>query len=115
MSALMEKAIAAGNQTPIDRRSLVKQGIAASTSSGDIEYIPDCLKNEGTLTTKIDFKVISIFGLLYLICFLDRTNIANARIAGLEKGLNMPTTGFNTCLWIFNIPFVLAEVLVTCL
>lgn len=110
MSTLTEKAIAAGDQTPIDKNSLVKEGITTSTSSGEIEYLPDSLENERKLTTKIDFKVIPIFGLLYLICFLDRTNIANARIAGLEAGLNMPTTGFNTCLWIFYIPFVLAEV-----
>lgn len=36
--------------------------------------------------------------------------IANARIQGLEKGLHMPKTGYNTALWIFYIPFVLAEV-----
>lgn len=67
-------------------------------------------KEDRRLTTKIDFKVIPILGLLYLICFLDRTNIANAKIAGLEKGLNMPSTGYNTALWIFYIPFVLAEI-----
>lgn len=62
------------------------------------------------LTTKLDIKLIPILGLLYLICFLDRTNIANAKIAGLEVGLDMPTMGYNTALWIFYIPFVLAEV-----
>lgn len=65
---------------------------------------------ERRLTTKIDIKLIPVLGLLYLICFLDRTNIANARLAGLEAGLNMPSNGFNTALWIFYIPFVLAEV-----
>jgi hypothetical protein len=62
------------------------------------------------LTTKLDIKLIPILGLLYLICFLDRTNIANAKIAGLEAGLDMPQKGYNTALWIFYIPFVLAEV-----
>ncbi|KAE9368321.1 MFS general substrate transporter [Stipitochalara longipes BDJ] len=32
------------------------------------------------------------------------------RLAGLEKGLKMPSNGYNTALWIFYIPFVLAEV-----
>ncbi|KAN0094092.1 MFS general substrate transporter [Hyaloscypha variabilis] len=49
------------------------------------------------------------FGLLYLVCFLDRTNIANAKLASLEKGLSMPSNRYNTALWIFYIPFVLAE------
>jgi hypothetical protein len=52
---------------------------------------------------------LPILGLPYLICFLDRTNIANARIQGLEDGLKMPSTGYNTALWNFYIPFVLAE------
>lgn len=57
-----------------------------------------------------DLLLIPINGILYMIMFLDRTNIANARIEGLEKGLKMPATGYNTALWIFYIPFVLAEV-----
>lgn len=47
---------------------------------------------------------------MYLIMFLDRTNIANARIEGLEKGLNMPSNGYNVALSVFYVPFVLFEV-----
>jgi hypothetical protein len=66
-------------------------------------------KAEARLTRKLDIRLIPVLGLTYLILFLDRTNIANARIQGLEKGLNMPSTGFNTCLWIFYLPFALSE------
>ena len=79
-------------------------------SSGEARVISITPHEDRVLTTKIDFKVIPILGLLYLICFLDRTNIANAKLAGLEKGLSMPSNGYNTALWIFYIPFVLAEV-----
>jgi MFS family permease len=37
-------------------------------------------------------------------------SVANARIEGLEQGLNMPPNGYNTCIWIFFIPFVLVEI-----
>ncbi|PGG99238.1 hypothetical protein AJ79_08630 [Helicocarpus griseus UAMH5409] len=79
-------------------------GSDESVNRGDSE------PSDRILSTKIDFRILPILGLLYLICFLDRTNIANARIAGLEEGLNMPSTGYNTCLWIFYIPFVVFEV-----
>lgn len=59
---------------------------------------------------KRDLLLVPMLGLLYLVMFLDRTNIANARIEGLEAGLDMPSNGYNNCLWIFYIPFVLAEV-----
>jgi len=109
MSQLLEKGVL-GDHSPVDKDVLVKEGVAVDASSGELEYIPTDAKTERMLTSKIDLKLIPILGLLYLICFLDRTNIANARLAGLERGLNMPSTGFNTALWVFYIPFVLAEV-----
>ncbi|POS71750.1 high-affinity nicotinic acid transporter [Diaporthe helianthi] len=45
-----------------------------------------------------------------MILFLDRTNTANARIEGLEAGLNMPPTDYSTALWIFYVPFILVEI-----
>lgn len=59
---------------------------------------------------KCDIRLIPILGLFFLVSFIDRTNIANARIEGLEKELHMPSNGFNTAIWIFTIPFVLLEV-----
>lgn len=59
---------------------------------------------------KRDLLLVPLFGVLHTIMFLDRTNIANARIEGLEKGLDMPSHGYNNCLWIFYIPFVIAEI-----
>ncbi|KAL5342102.1 major facilitator superfamily domain-containing protein [Aspergillus crustosus] len=81
---------------------------SVESASGEILSLD--AKSDRELTNKIDLRVIPVLGMIYLVCFLDRTNIANARIAGLEEGLNMPPTGYNTCLWIFYIPFVLCEV-----
>jgi hypothetical protein len=83
---------------------------SADVSSGQHEAYLNDPKGDRALTARIDFKVIPILGLLYLICFLDRTNIANAKIAGMVKGLDMPSNGYNTALWIFYLPFVLAEI-----
>ncbi|OSS51606.1 hypothetical protein B5807_03393 [Epicoccum nigrum] len=65
---------------------------------------------EQSYVLKMDLRLIPILGCTYTILFLDRTNIANARIEGLEKGLSMPSNGYNTALWIFFIPFILIEV-----
>ena len=62
------------------------------------------------LLVKCDIRLIPILGCLYLVSFLDRSNIANARLFGLEKSLHMPSNGFNTCLWIFYLPFVIVEI-----
>jgi hypothetical protein len=110
MSELATKPLGDGVVPPVDKEAMVKEGVMSSTSSGDFEYTPPSPQEDRKLTTRLDFKIIPIFGLLYLICFLDRTNIANARLAGLEAALDMPSNGFNVALSIFYIPFVLFEV-----
>lgn len=118
MAATFEKAVL-GEPRPLGEKLAHENAVvnySDSARSQDIAaevYSLDA-KADRQLTNKIDLKVIPIMGLLYLVCFLDRTNIANARLAGLEKGLNMPSTGFNTALWIFYIPFVRTARFVGC-
>lgn len=87
---------------------------ADSSMNGESESISIIVENdpaaEAKLTRKLDIRLIPILGLTYLVLFLDRTNIANAKIQGMEKGLHMPSNGFNTCLWIFYLPFALSEI-----
>lgn len=115
------KTVVIGNPDPhhvLDEKIVIQDGTTSIANSGSGEKSKDAYGDafeadpaaERGLTNKIDIRLTPILGLLYLICFLDRTNIANARLAGLEKGLHMPSTGFNTCLWIFYIPFVLFEI-----
>ncbi|KAF2842866.1 major facilitator superfamily transporter [Patellaria atrata CBS 101060] len=64
------------------------------------------------LIRKIDFTLIPFLALLYLLSFLDRTNIGNARLAGLEEDLNMDPNSlqYNTALAIFFPFYVAAEI-----
>lgn len=53
--------------------------------------------------------------MLYSLSFLDRTNIGNAKLFGLQKSLHMPTTGanaiqYNAALAIFFPFYVAAEI-----
>ncbi|PKK53924.1 hypothetical protein CI102_1173 [Trichoderma harzianum] len=78
-------------------------------SDDDGEFYEDP-KAARRLLIKCDIRLIPILGCLYLVSFLDRSNIANARLFKLETSLHMPSTGFNTCLWIFYLPFVIVEI-----
>ncbi|KAL8753018.1 MAG: hypothetical protein Q9184_005547 [Pyrenodesmia sp. 2 TL-2023] len=62
------------------------------------------------LVAKIDFRVIPVLSILYLLAFLDRTNIANASIFGLREELNLQNTQYNTALTIFFIPYIVFEI-----
>ncbi|KAF6823705.1 major facilitator superfamily transporter [Colletotrichum plurivorum] len=59
---------------------------------------------------KVDFRLIPMLVLLYLMAYLDKTNIGNAKIEGLLDSLHMTGVDYNIALSVFFIPFVLAEV-----
>lgn len=47
---------------------------------------------------------------VYLIAHLDRANIGNAKIEGLEDSLGMTGTDYNVAVGVFFVPYVLCEV-----
>lgn len=65
---------------------------------------------EKKLLRKCDLHVVPIISLLYVLSFLDRINIGNARIQGLEKDLDMNGQDYNIALMVFFIPYILFEV-----
>jgi hypothetical protein len=64
---------------------------------------------EKTVLKKLDRRVVLFVALLYLLSFLDRSNIGNARIAGLEKDLKMTSDQFSWLLTAFYIIYILFE------
>ena len=84
---------------------------APMTSVSDSEAVLDHALEE-RLILKIDLAVLPILFLLFLVSFVDRSNLANARIQGLEKSLHIPpkSNGYNIALFSFTIPYVLFEV-----
>lgn len=66
--------------------------------------------SEKKLIRKCDVHVVPIISFLYVLSFLDRINIGNARILGMEKDLNMSGYDYNITLVVFFIPYILLEV-----
>lgn len=64
---------------------------------------------------KVDLWLIPWLSLLYLLSFLDRTNIGNARLAGMEADLNMSGSDYNMSLTIFFISYAVFEPLTNAL
>lgn len=64
---------------------------------------------EARLTRKIDLHVIPSVAIIYMFCFLDRANIGNARLAGLEKDLKMTGSDYNILLTAFYVAYIVFE------
>ncbi|KAF1971395.1 MFS nicotinic acid transporter-like protein Tna1 [Bimuria novae-zelandiae CBS 107.79] len=61
------------------------------------------------LLKKLDLRLIPWLSFLYLISFLDRTNIGNAKIDGLQEDLNLTNGQYNATLSIFFVSYSVFE------
>jgi len=65
---------------------------------------------ERKLMRKIDWRLLPILGALYSISLIDRTNISNARVAGMDKDLQLRVGNrYNITLLVFFIPYMIFE------
>ncbi|KAJ7461088.1 MFS general substrate transporter [Mycena latifolia] len=66
-------------------------------------------EEERKLWRKIDLRLMPILTLMYLMSFLDRGNIGNARLDGLQDQLNLTGNKYNIALTMYFIPYCIFE------
>ncbi|KAK4051223.1 hypothetical protein OIV83_003045 [Microbotryomycetes sp. JL201] len=67
-------------------------------------------KDEDRLYRKLDVRILPVLAVLYLLSFLDRGNIGNARLSGLEADLSMTPANYALALSLFFVSYALFEV-----
>ncbi|KAK4055978.1 hypothetical protein OIO90_002972 [Microbotryomycetes sp. JL221] len=67
-------------------------------------------EEEKRLLRKIDLRLIPFLSLLYLLSFLDRVNIGQARLDGLEEDLGLVGNQYQIALVVFFVGYVITEV-----
>ncbi|KAJ7083079.1 MFS general substrate transporter [Mycena belliarum] len=85
----------------------------SAASSSTEEEVPSATAgeiDEGRLFLKLDWRLLPIVTLLYLWSFLDRTNIGNAKIAGLTEDLHLEGLQYNICAAVFFVSYFAFEV-----
>ena len=65
--------------------------------------------DERKLVRKMDWYLIPVVMLLYLLSFLDRVNIGNARLYNLESDLNLTSSQFQVAVSILFVTYILSE------
>ncbi|KAL4966832.1 putative MFS transporter [Aspergillus stella-maris] len=66
---------------------------------------------ERKLMAKVDWHVVPCLCIMYLLAFLDRVNISNAAVLGMEADLGIEnSTKYNTALTIFFVPYIIFEI-----
>lgn len=64
---------------------------------------------EATLR-KMDWHLIPMLAVLYLLSFLDRSNIGNAKIQGMQTDLNLSGTEYSLCATVFFFTYCAFEI-----
>ncbi|KAJ5293586.1 hypothetical protein N7508_008407 [Penicillium antarcticum] len=67
-------------------------------------------KEERALVQKIDLTLLPTIWIMYLLSYMDRTNIGNAKISGMESDLNLTSSQYSTALLVFFVGYVVFEV-----
>ncbi|KAI8665100.1 MFS domain-containing protein [Fusarium sp. Ph1] len=73
-----------------------------------LDSFPDDRKK--AVVRKIDVRLVPLLAILYLFSFIDRANIGNAKIEGLEDDLKITPSQYNIALSVFFVPYVVLEV-----
>ncbi|KAK0706275.1 major facilitator superfamily domain-containing protein [Lasiosphaeria miniovina] len=81
-----------------------------ASSDGSLPELVWTEEEERAIRRKIDWHTVPLVTLLYMLCFLDRVNIGNARIQGMAVDLDLGGFKINWALSIFYIIYLLVEV-----
>ncbi|CAI6093584.1 unnamed protein product [Clonostachys chloroleuca] len=80
------------------------------TTSVALGTIADEEKEARIALRKADMRILPLLTVLYVFSFMDRSNIGNAKVAGMNKDLNLTGTQYNLALTVFFFPYSLLEV-----
>ncbi|EFQ31568.1 major facilitator superfamily transporter [Colletotrichum graminicola M1.001] len=97
------------DEKPIDSQLEQAQALADLPDPDAGKTLEERAAIDKKLMWKVDLWLVPWLSLLYLLSFLDRTNIGNARLAGMEADLHMEGSDYNLSLTIFFISYAVFE------
>ncbi|OTA00194.1 hypothetical protein A9Z42_0058270 [Trichoderma parareesei] len=80
------------------------------TNGSDFSDAENDPRAESRLVRKLDLIIFPTFFVIYMMSFLDRINISNARIQGMVEDLDLTGNKFNIALFTYYISYILLEV-----
>lgn len=86
------------------------EGLDDPKPAGGVEdYVPNT-EEERKLVRKIDLFLLPTIWIMYLLSYMDRTNIGNAKVAGMANDLDLDSNRYSIALVVFFIGYVAWEV-----
>ncbi|CCH43992.1 putative transporter [Wickerhamomyces ciferrii] len=102
----------------LDKKSIEKPPSINEELRHNLE-IPDEIKHlsedelkilEKKTRRKIDIRILPMLVYIYILNYLDRNNIASARLGGLEEDLGLKGNQYQTCISILFVGYILMQI-----
>ena len=87
-----------------EKQAAAAAAAVASESGTALDINPAA---ERALVWKFDVRILPVLAIMYLFNSLDKSNLGNAKTAGLEKTLGLQGDQYNIILSVFFVPYVL--------
>lgn len=71
-----------------------------------VDFVPPTPEEEAAVIRKLDWRLLPYVFLLYMLAVLDRSNLGNAKLAGLQKAVNLTGWNYN---WLGTIFYIACE------
>ncbi|KAL5337703.1 major facilitator superfamily domain-containing protein [Aspergillus crustosus] len=99
----------------VERLSSEKDGdldgkYAAAEAHHIVTSWVDGTPEEKRLVRKLDWRILPCCWVLYLLGFLDRANVGNAKTGGLEEDFNLTSSQYSIIVLVFFISYLVFEV-----
>ncbi|RMZ80911.1 hypothetical protein DV737_g2769, partial [Chaetothyriales sp. CBS 132003] len=75
-------------------------------ASAELEYTPE---EEAKVVRRLDYRLLPLVFVLYSFSVLDRSNLGNAKLTGLEDAIDLKDTRYNWLGTIFYISYILSQ------
>ncbi|KAI1861677.1 uncharacterized protein JN550_010747 [Neoarthrinium moseri] len=97
-------------EPPSEKHEMADQFDQAGRKSDEIQAVTTIEPAlEKRVVRKMDMRLIPLVTALYLVAFLDRSNIGNAETAGMSVDLGFDDAHYQWLLTIFYIPYIVFE------
>lgn len=73
-----------------EHRSHVADAAHLSAKERAAQFVPPTPQEERAVIRKLDLHIMPIVFVLYMLAVLDRSNLGNAKLAGMEDGRSYP-------------------------
>lgn len=83
--------------------------LSRNSISKGIIYVPGS-EEEKRLVRKIDLHLMPTLWIMYVFNYIDRTNVSNAKVVGIEQDLGINDSRYSWLLIVFFIGYLVMEV-----